>query len=73
MSYLDWVVIGTIIAFFAVSAAMLWPIHRFLEREEEASKQWMRRPPDAADLHDLSTKGDGAPAETDAPDTPTPS
>ena len=41
MSYTT-IIIITLLAFLALAFALLYPVYRFLEREEETSKQWTR-------------------------------
>ena len=35
-----WIIIGTTVGFFALAAALLVPIYRFLKREEKESEAW---------------------------------
>ena len=35
-----WVIVVTLIGFFALAAMLLVPVYRFLKREEKASERW---------------------------------
>ena len=37
-----WIIIGTTVGFFALAAALLVPIYKFLNREEKESESWTR-------------------------------
>ena len=38
-----WIIIVTLVGFFALAALLLVPIYRFLVREEKASKAWTKK------------------------------
>ncbi|MFK7848297.1 MAG: hypothetical protein AB8G77_23620 [Rhodothermales bacterium] len=37
-----WLIIGTIVGFFALAALLLVPVYRFLNREEKVSEAWTK-------------------------------
>lgn len=37
-----WIILGTLVGFLTLAYLLLAPVNRFLEREEEASKEWTR-------------------------------
>ena len=37
-----WVILVTLVGFFALAAMLLVPVYRFLKSEEKASEKWTR-------------------------------
>ncbi len=35
-----WVIVGSIVGFLLLAFVLLYPVHRFLNREEDASRSW---------------------------------
>ncbi len=64
------VIAGTFVGFIALAFFLLFPIYRFLTREESADKHWT---PDAVARRQARTSGDGTnpppvpPPDPDAP------
>ncbi len=42
MDTYGYVILGTLIGFITIAFLLLFPVWRFLEREEEVSEQWTR-------------------------------
>lgn len=38
----DWTILGTLVGFLTLAYLLLAPVYRFLDREEEAGKEWTR-------------------------------
>jgi hypothetical protein len=36
----NWVILGSIVGFLVLAFILLYPVHRFLNREEETSRSW---------------------------------
>ena len=60
------VILGTTIGFFALAFILLYPVYRFLRREEDVSKNWT---PDAIARRQRGERpsGDGAPGSPPKP------
>lgn len=63
-----WVITGSIVGFLVLAFILLYPVHRFLNREEHASRSWTqdeiaRRQQD---------RGDGSAHSDPEPPTPRP-
>ena len=63
------VVAGTFVGFLALAFGLLFPIYRFLTREEEAEQAWTT---DAIARRQAGVEGDGMAAPPAAPPAPPP-
>jgi hypothetical protein len=55
--HVNWVILGSIVGFLLLAFILLYPVYRFLNREEEASRSWT---PDQI-AHRQRRRGDGSP------------
>ena len=68
------VILGTTVGFFALAFLLLFPVYRFLRKEEKVAEKWT---PDsiARRQREGRSSGDGAPGpppEAPTPEAPTP-
>lgn len=42
MSSYTFILLGTLVGFLALAFALLYPVYRFLQREEKVSQRWTR-------------------------------
>ena len=63
------VIVGTFVGFVALAFVLLFPVYRFLNREEKAEKAWT---PEAIARRQAraASSGDGAPGTEPVPDEP---
>ena len=40
LEHVHWVILGSIVGFLLLAFILLYPVHRFINREEEASRSW---------------------------------
>lgn len=64
LEHVHWVIFGSIVGFLLLAFILLYPVHRFINREEEESKTWT--PKQIA--HRQRRRGDGHP--TGQPELP---
>ena len=74
MDIYDIVILIAFVAFIAVAFMLLWPVYRFLKREEQASEAWTERAIQQRQARDAATHTNGDPTATPDPeaDAPTP-
>ena len=70
LEHVHWVILGSIVGFLLLAFILLYPVHRFINREEEESKSWTpkqiaRRQQRRGDGH-----ADGRPELPDEPPSP---
>ena len=58
----NWVIAGAVFGFLFLAFILLFPIHRFLNREEESSRSWT---PD--EIARRQPRGDGNPGDPPEP------
>ena len=73
LEHVHWVILGSIVGFLLLAFILLYPVYRFINREEEESKSWTpkqiaRRQQRRGDGH-----ADGHPELPDEPPSETPS
>lgn len=42
MDTLDLIILGTLVGFLTLAFVLLYPVYRFLQREEQVSKRWTK-------------------------------
>ncbi len=57
-----WVILGAVVGFFVLAFILLYPVYRFLNREEESSRSWT---PD--EIARRQPRGDGSAGEPPEP------
>lgn len=62
-----WVIVGSIVGFLLLAFLLLYPVHRFLNREEQSSRSWTQD----EIARRQQRRGDGsAHGEPELPDAP---